>query len=187
MTIKVFTLYSNQFREGQVRERSRGLMLESRTRNPRVASSSLRSGRNCRWGSEWPALSSSFNTTTEVSLSKTPNCSSDTAAQMAAHCSGSVFAVCVFTAVCVNLGWIKCRAQILSMGHRTWPCHVSFTFLHACFNPLVLLIWESHLWSSWPVTVHLKLYNIIYNIISCLFCILRSFHGTNSYLCNNYD
>ncbi len=25
--------------------------------------------------------------------------------------------VCVFTAVCVHLGWVKCRARILSMGH----------------------------------------------------------------------
>ncbi len=29
--------------------------------------------------------------------------------------------VCVFTAVCVHLGWVKCRAQIPSMGHHTWP------------------------------------------------------------------
>ncbi len=29
--------------------------------------------------------------------------------------------VCVFTAVCVHFGWFKCRAQIPSMGHHTWP------------------------------------------------------------------
>uniref|UniRef100_A0A8C1IN40 Cell adhesion molecule DSCAM n=1 Tax=Cyprinus carpio TaxID=7962 RepID=A0A8C1IN40_CYPCA len=28
--------------------------------------------------------------------------------------------VCVFTAVCVHFGWVKCRARILSMGHHTW-------------------------------------------------------------------
>ncbi len=28
-----------------------------------------------------------------------------------------VHCVCVFTAVCVHLGWVKCRAQIPSMGH----------------------------------------------------------------------
>ncbi len=29
--------------------------------------------------------------------------------------------VCVFTAVCVHFGWVKRRAQILSMGHYAWP------------------------------------------------------------------
>ncbi len=28
---------------------------------------------------------------------------------------------CVFTAVCVIFGWVKCRARIPSMGHHTWP------------------------------------------------------------------
>ncbi len=28
--------------------------------------------------------------------------------------------VCVFTAVCAHFGWVKCRAQIPSMGHHTW-------------------------------------------------------------------
>ncbi len=46
---------------------------------------------------------------------------------MAAHCSGCVFTVCVFTAVCVHLGWDKCRAQIPNMGHHTWS-YVTFTF-----------------------------------------------------------
>ncbi len=32
-----------------------------------------------------------------------------------------VFTVCVFNAVCVHFGWIKCRALIPSMGHHTWP------------------------------------------------------------------
>ncbi len=27
----------------------------------------------------------------------------------------------MFTAVCVHFGWVKCRAQILSMCHHTWP------------------------------------------------------------------
>ncbi len=29
--------------------------------------------------------------------------------------------MCGFTAVCVQFGWDKCRAQIPSMGHHTWP------------------------------------------------------------------
>ncbi len=45
------------------------MVRESDTRNPKVASSSLRSGRNCRWGG-CLVLSSISNTTTEVSLSK---------------------------------------------------------------------------------------------------------------------
>ncbi len=41
---------------------------------------------------------------------------------MAAHCSGCVFTVCVFTTHCCvcALGWVKCRAPISSMGHHTW-------------------------------------------------------------------
>ncbi len=44
------------------------------------------------------------------------------AAALAAHCSGCVFTVCVCVHYCVcALGWVKCRAQIPSMGHHTWP------------------------------------------------------------------
>ncbi len=42
---------------------------------------------------------------------------------MAARCSG-----CVFTAVCVHLGWVKCRALISSMGYHTWPRVTSLSF-----------------------------------------------------------
>ncbi len=38
-----------------------------------------------------------------------------------------VHGVCLFTAVCVHLGWVKFRAPIPSMGHHTWP-HVTFTY-----------------------------------------------------------
>ncbi len=44
-----------------------------------------------------------------------------------------VFTVCVFTAVCVHFGWVKCRAQVPSMGHHTWSYVTSlslFTFKH---------------------------------------------------------
>ncbi len=37
--------------------------------------------------------------------------------------------VCVFTAVCVHFGWVKCRAQIPSMGHHTWPYVSSLSLL----------------------------------------------------------
>ncbi len=71
-----------------------------------------------------------LNTTTEVPLSKAPNPQllPGRAPGVCSRC------VCVFTAVCMQLGWVKCRAQIPSMGHHTWP-HVtslSLSFTHAC-------------------------------------------------------
>ncbi len=52
---------------------------------------------------------------------RTPNCSPGAGA-MAAHCSGCVFTVCVFTTQCCvcALGWVKCRGPISSMGHHIW-------------------------------------------------------------------
>ncbi len=29
--------------------------------------------------------------------------------------------MCVCSLLCVPFRWVKCRAQILSMGHHTWP------------------------------------------------------------------
>uniref|UniRef100_A0A671K8V7 E1 ubiquitin-activating enzyme n=1 Tax=Sinocyclocheilus anshuiensis TaxID=1608454 RepID=A0A671K8V7_9TELE len=75
-------------------------------------------------GSECTALSPTFNTTTEVPLSKAPNpqllpgCRSKNGCPLLRVC---VHGVCVFTAVCVHFGWVKCRALIPSMGHHTWP------------------------------------------------------------------
>ncbi len=52
---------------------------------------------------------------TEVPLSKAsnPSCSPGAAAKMAAHCSGCVFMVCVFTNHCCvcALGWVNPSAQ----------------------------------------------------------------------------
>ncbi len=69
---------------------------------------------------------STLNTTTEVPLSKAPN-----PQLLPGRCSIGcpllrvcVHGVCVFTAVCVHFGWVKCRAQILSMANHTWP-HVT--------------------------------------------------------------
>ncbi len=61
---------------------------------------------------------STFNTTTEVLLSKEPNprlpgCRSIIGCLLLRVCVHGV-CVCVFTAVCVHFGWVKCRAQILS-------------------------------------------------------------------------
>ncbi len=63
-------------------------------------------------------------TTTEVPLSKTPNPQLLPGHRNINGCPllrVCVHGVCVFTAVCVHLGWVKCRAQIPSMGHHTWP------------------------------------------------------------------
>ncbi len=110
------------------------LWLESWTRNPKVMGLSLGTGRNSRWGSEFTALSSIFNTMTEVPLSKAPNpqllpgCHSINGCPLLRVC---VHGVCVFTAVCVcvHFGWVNCRAQIPSMGHHTWPYVTSLSLL----------------------------------------------------------
>ncbi len=47
------------------------------------------------------------------------------------RCSRCV-CVCVFTTVCVHFGWVKCRAQIPSMGHHTWPYVMSLS-LTKCY------------------------------------------------------
>ncbi len=75
---------------------------------------------------------STFNTTTEVPLSKVPNPQllpgrrSINGCPLLQVCVHGV-CVCVFTAVCVHFGWDKCRAQIPSMGHHTWPYVISLS------------------------------------------------------------
>ncbi len=39
--------------------------------------------------------------------------------------------LCVFTAVCVHFGWVKCRAQILSMCNHSLSRHATFTVILA--------------------------------------------------------
>ncbi len=64
---------------------------------------------------------------------RTPNCSPGTAASMTAPCVCVCVCVracvhaCVRACVCAHFGWVKCRAQIPSMGHQTWPDVMSFT------------------------------------------------------------
>ncbi len=85
--------------------------IESRTCNPKVVGSSLRSGSDCRWGEWITSTLSTLNTTTEMRpLSKAPN------PQLlpGRHWLPTAPGVCA-------LGWVKCRAQIPSMGHHTWP------------------------------------------------------------------
>ncbi len=97
-------------------------MSESWTRCPKIAGSSLRPAGIVGGGSECTELSSAFNTTTEVHLNKALNPQMlHTAPGVCSRCVCVCVCVCVFTAVCVHFGWVKCRAQILSMGQLTWP------------------------------------------------------------------
>ncbi len=91
-----------------------------------------RAGRNCRWGEWMYSALSTFNTTTEVPLNKAPNPQLLPGRRSINGCpllQVCVHGVCVFTAVCVHLGWDKCRAQIQSMGHHTWSYVCHFTSL----------------------------------------------------------
>ncbi len=70
--------------------------------------SSLRSGRDCRWG-EWVTKTLSTLNTTNPQLLP---------GRRIIGCP--LLRVYVHYCVCA-LGWVKCRAQIPSMGHHTWP------------------------------------------------------------------
>ncbi len=82
---------------------------------------------------------STLNTMTEVPVSKAPNpnCSPGAAAVWLPTAPGvcsQCVCVCVFVCslLCVHFGWVKCRAQIPSMGHHTWSyvtSHFSFFLL----------------------------------------------------------
>ncbi len=82
-----------------------------------------RADRNWRWREWMHSALSTFNTMTEMPLSKAPN-----PQLLPGRCSINgcpllrvcVHGVCVFTAVCAHFGWVKCRAQIPRMGHHTW-------------------------------------------------------------------
>ncbi len=56
---------------------------------------------------------------------------------LSSYCSGFVLTVCVclFTSHCCvcTLGWVKCRAHILSIGHNIWPHVTSCPFLFFLF------------------------------------------------------
>ncbi len=85
-------------------------------------------GTNCRWGEWMYSALSTFNTMTEVPLSKAPNPQLLPGHRSINGCPQlwvCVHSVCVFT-VCVHFGCVKCRALIPSMGHHTWPYVLSF-------------------------------------------------------------
>ncbi len=79
-----------------------------------------------------------LKTTTEDPLSKEPNHKLLPGRRSINGCPllrVCVHGVCVFTAVYVHFGWVKCRAQIPSMGHHTWP-YVTSLFLIEIIEPL---------------------------------------------------
>ncbi len=51
-----------------------------------------------------------------------------------------VHGVCVFTAVCVHFGWVKCRAQILSMGYHTWSYVTSLSLCLSFFFSFLISV-----------------------------------------------
>ncbi len=61
----------------------------------------------------------------EVPLSRTPNTQLLPGCRRINGCP--LPRVCVLTAVCVHFEWVKCGAQILSMGHHIWlyVCHIT--------------------------------------------------------------
>ncbi len=80
---------------------------------------------------------STFNTTTEVPLSKTPNPQLLPGRRSINDCPllrVCVHGVCMFTAVCVHLGWDKYRARIPSMGHHTWPYVTNYPYYNNHYN-----------------------------------------------------
>ncbi len=115
--------------------------LASRTRNPKVAGSSLRSGRYCRWGNWMYSALSSFNTTTEVPLSKAPNPQLLPGRRSINGCPllrVCVHGVCVCSLLCVcTLDGInaehKFQVWVTILGHMSRHFHF-FTSLSLSFT-----------------------------------------------------
>ncbi len=115
----------------------------------------------CNTVSSTTSALSTFNTTIEVRpLSKAPNPQLlPRAPQYWLPTAPGVYSRCVCVHCYVRaLGWVKCRAQIQSMGHHTWP-HV--TSLHCIvvsqkrrkcvqFNKCIWDVKSSHLYLYSP-------------------------------------
>ncbi len=108
-----------------------------------IASSSLGPAGIVGGGTECTALSPTFNTTTEVPLSKTPNPQLLPGRRSINGCPllrVCVHGVCVCVhGVCVHFGWDKCRAQIPSMGHHLAVCHITYLLTHFTYTHLHLM------------------------------------------------
>ncbi len=102
--------------------------IESRTYNSKVAGSSLRSGRNCRWG-EWITSTLSLHLQHHDWGALEQGTEPPTAPQAPKHWlpTGCVFTVCVcvcvFTALCVHLDGLKAeytfQVWVTILGHTS--------------------------------------------------------------------
>ncbi len=112
------------------------------TCNPKVLGSNLRSGRDCRWGEWITSTLSTFNTMTEVRpLSKAPN-PQLLPGRRSIGCP--LLQVYVHYCVCA-LGWVKCRAQIPSMGHHTWPHTTSLSIFQNSYAFIKVMYISVHI------------------------------------------
>ncbi len=85
-----------------------------------------RAGRNCRWGEWMSSALSTFNTTTEVPLSKALNPQLVPERHSINGCPMPRVCVHCCVCVCVHLRWVKCRAQIPRV--TILGCHFCFHF-----------------------------------------------------------
>ncbi len=75
--------------------------------------------------------------------------------------------VCVHCCECA-LGWVKCRGQIPSMGHHTWPHTTSL-------SPFPLFFY------SVLVTKYVFIVHCVYWVCVCVLCTLSSVQSVNMY------
>ncbi len=73
-----------------------------------------------------------------------------------------VHSVCLFTSHCCvcALGWVKCRPQIPSMGHHTWPHVASFPLK---IEIAILGNWEFSLGADFVVALKGKIISLAKN------------------------
>ncbi len=114
------------------------LMLESRTHNRKVVTSSLGPAGIVGGGGEGEMYSTLSPPSIPWLRCKAPTPQLHPGRRSIDGCPllwVCVHGVCMFPAVCVHLGWVKCRARIQSMGHHTW-LYVTFTFTSLSLNDL---------------------------------------------------
>ncbi len=124
-------------------------------------------------GSDCTALSSTFNTTTEVHLSKAPNPQLLPGRRSINGCP--LLRVCGFTAVCAQFGWVNCRAQIPSMGHTSR--HLVFSNTLSAFTTRVW--WSPSMSAIVTYPIHAS-----YVLIECVRN--QSRHNKSRYIFNFY-
>ncbi len=114
--------------------------LESRTRNPKVASSNLGPAGIVGGGVNVQRSLSTFNTTTEVPLSKAPNSQLLPGRRSINGCP--LLRVCVHCCVCVHFGWVNAEHEF-----RVWV-----TIL-GCMSLSLSLIMIATFWSNHTITM----------------------------------